>query len=270
MTARRLAVLSLAGVAACATPSQVRRVETHVAMVEQEQARADSARAADLTRITAQQQQLMDSLLAGIRLVQQNVATMGRETSSQFTELRREMLALGEATNINTAKLNQFRSDIESAMAAPPPAAAPAQADTNRSATPATDTSGARMPSDDQLYSTGRKALDMGAVNAAQSAFQQLIQSYPTSPLMPNALLSLANTFDPATPDSASFYYTQVVNNFSDSQQAPTALYKLAGIALRRTPPDVGAAKAYYQQIIDRYKTSPEYELAVENLKKLP
>ncbi len=62
MTSGRLALLALTGVAACATPAQVQRVETRVAVVEREQARGDSARAADLARITASQQQLMDSL----------------------------------------------------------------------------------------------------------------------------------------------------------------------------------------------------------------
>ena len=41
----------IAGVAACATPGQVRRVETQVLVGQREQQRADSARGAELARL---------------------------------------------------------------------------------------------------------------------------------------------------------------------------------------------------------------------------
>ncbi len=267
MTGRRLAVLALAGVAACATPAQVQRVETRVAVVEREQARGDSARAADLARITVTQQQLMDSLVAGMQQLQQSVATSGRETASQFTEVRREMLQLAESLNLNTAKLNQFRTDLESAAAAAASAAAPPPAvDTSHADSTAADSTHQAIPTADALYSMGQRSLNMGAINAAQMAYRQLVKTYPTSPLMPKALLSLGESF--SQPDSASYYYNQVVSNFADSPQAATALYKLGGIAEQKG--DITGAKAYYQRIVDQYKTADEYDLAVQWLKQHP
>ncbi len=178
------------------------------------------------------------------------------------------MLQLAESMNLNTAKLNQFRSDLESAAAAAAAAAVPASArDTLTADSTRADSTRQAVPSDDALYAAGQRAIIMGAVNAAQSAYRQLIQSYPTSSLMPKALLQLGESFT-NQPDSSSFYYNQVVSNFADSPQAPTALYKLGGIAEQRG--DIAGAKAFYQRIVDQYKTADEYDLAVQWLKQHP
>ena len=63
MISRRTALTGLLVVAAgCATPGQVRRVETQLLVLRTETARRDSVRAADLARIIRLEQSLIDSL----------------------------------------------------------------------------------------------------------------------------------------------------------------------------------------------------------------
>ena len=66
-----LVALAAMGAAGCATKGAVRRVETEVAIFRAQQARADSARAAELGRIIALQQRILDSLHASREAVRQ-------------------------------------------------------------------------------------------------------------------------------------------------------------------------------------------------------
>ena len=61
---RAVAAACLAGVAACATPAQVQQVEAQVNVLRAETRRSDSASAAQLRQILVLQQQMMDSLAA--------------------------------------------------------------------------------------------------------------------------------------------------------------------------------------------------------------
>ncbi|MBP2647576.1 MAG: hypothetical protein H6Q77_1200, partial [Gemmatimonadetes bacterium] len=61
---RAVAAACLAGVAACATPAQVQQVETQVNVLRADTRRSDSASAAQLRQILVLQQQMMDSIAA--------------------------------------------------------------------------------------------------------------------------------------------------------------------------------------------------------------
>ncbi|HEX3928546.1 MAG TPA: tetratricopeptide repeat protein [Gemmatimonadales bacterium] len=256
-----------AGLAACATPAQVERVEAHVGVLEQHEAHADSVRAAESARVMAAQQRLLDSLAMSVRALQDNIAAGGRENEAHFSDVRRLIATLADASNATQARVNQAIAqmdarDMQMAAAAATP---PASNDTTHSA----GTTAPLSPSADALYEQGRTDLLKGSNTSAQMVFHSLIQTYPTSPFVPAALLGLGESFDPAQPDSARAYYQQVVKTYPDSAAVP--LYKLAQIEERRTPPNLVAAKAFYQQIVtDRYKSSDVYGLAVDWLQKHP
>lgn len=244
---------------ACATPGQVRRVETQVAILERSQARADSARAAELTRIIAAQQRGMDSMMALSHALERN----GRDNMAEFTEVRRSLLALQELSGQSQRRLSELRNQLEVRGAEPPVTVSPA--DTTRSVgLPPV----ASQPSAEAIYAAARGQSQQGAMMSARLGFRRLLELYPTSPLAPDATYGLADTFDPAVPDSARVYYSEVVAKYPTSSRTPTALFKLGKLAERRQ--DRSAARAHYQQVINRYPQSDEAKLARDALRLLP
>lgn len=244
--------------AACATPGQVRRVETQVAVLERTQARADSARAAELTRIIAMQQRSMDSLVALSRQLQQG----GRDNQAEFTEIRRSLLVLQELSGQSQRRLSDLRNQLE-VRSAEPPAVVPGDTTTPGAGQPPVN-----QPSADAIYSAARGQAQQGAMTSARFGFRRVLELYPTSPLAADATYGIADTFDPAQPDSARVYYSEVVTKYPRHARAPTALFKLGKLAERK--PDRVAARTYYQQVIDRYPQSDEAKLARDALRALP
>lgn len=258
MRARVAMPLLLLG-AACATPGQVRRVETQVAVLERTQARADSARAAELTRIIAMQQRGMDSLMSLSRALERN----GRDNMAEFTEVRRSLLVLQELSGQSQRRLSELRNQLEVRGADPAPQVTPG--DTTQ---PVAGQPPVNQPSADAIYAAARGQSQQGAMTSARFGFRRLLELYPTSSLAADATYGIADTFDPAQPDSARVYYTEVVTRFARSARAPTALFKLGKLAERK--PDRPAARAYFQQVIDRYPQSDEAKLARDALRALP
>ena len=83
---------------------------------------------------------------------------------------------------------------------------------------------------------------------------------------MPDALFLLGKSYDPMLPDSARLYYARVAKEYPASLRAPTALYKLGNLELRAG--NTKAARAYWQQIVDKYKLSDEYGSAQDRLRE--
>jgi tol-pal system protein YbgF len=242
----------------CATPGQVRRVETQVAALERSQARADSARAAELTTIIAMQQRGMDSLAALARVLARN----GRDNQAEFTEVRRSLLTLQELAGQSQRRLSELRNQLEVRGADPTVVSAPGDT------TPRAATTAPPAASAEAMYQAARAQSQQGSVMSARLGFRRLLDLYPTSPLAPDATYGLADTFDPAQPDSASVYYSAVVAKYSKSSRAPMALFKLGKLAERRQ--DRAGARSYYQAVVDRYPQSDEAKLARDALRALP
>jgi TolA-binding protein len=97
---------------------------------------------------------------------------------------------------------------------------------------------------------------------------QTLLQTYPTSTLVPEAVFMMGRSYDPAEPDSARAYYIRTWKAYPESPRAPTALYKLGMLELRAQ--NTAAARAYFQQIVDKYPSSDEIGLARQSLRENP
>ncbi len=88
------------------------------------------------------------------------------------------------------------------------------------------------------LYYVGRDALQQGKqrkdrrlVQEAVGYFKELIQSYPDSPLVPDAYLQLAeHFFDENNLYYAKTYYEQIIHNYPNSPMYNYALYKLGWV----------------------------------------
>lgn len=264
-TALLVFVLGLAS--ACATPGQVRRVETQLAMMQREQERRDSVRAAELSAIIQLQRVVLDSLDRTGR----QLASVKGEMSSEFVEVRRNFLQVQQLLGQSQAQLSRLRAEIEARQDAAPPVdtapAGPATPGTGRPTPPAT-TPSAGVPSAEQLYVTAQGQLQQGARGAARTAYRDLLRLHPTSSRVPDAFFGLAQTFEGEQADSAAVYFREVATNFADSPRAPRAMYKLGVMAEARG--DVAEARSWYQRVVtDRWRGTDDYSLAEERLRRL-
>jgi tol-pal system protein YbgF len=249
-------------VAGCATSGAVRRVETEIAVLRAVTARQDSARAAELARVIALQQRIMDSLGGVGEAVRQIRAEVGPELLS----IQQQLAEVQELTGQSQRRLSEIRRQIDDRMQTfavdtgpRPPAgdstAAPPTPGPGPSATP------------DQLYQTSLQQLQRGSMGTARLGFQEFLRLYPTHAQAADALHHLAETFAVQAPDSAASYHGQVVERFPRSSRASTSLYKLGLLAEQRGDRD--AARAAYQRVLRDYPRSDEADLARQKLAAL-
>lgn len=265
MTAMRrvLPAVLLALLAGCATSGAVRRVETQVTVLRVETARRDSARAAELERVIALQERLLDSL------VQTQVALRAfrNATGSDITEITRQLVQIQELTGQSQQRLSQLRADLDARYQSGllvPGAGQPAPAGGDTSAAPA----GPPPASALQMYESARLQMTRGSLGTARMGFQQYLATWPDDARVPDALYQIGETFIVENPDSAATYYTRVLEQHPTSARAPTALYKLGLLAERRN--DLGAARAAYERLLRDYpRASDEVALARDRLNAL-
>jgi tol-pal system protein YbgF len=261
MRSRRilLGAAGLAGLAACATSGDVRRVQNEVVLLRAESARQDSARAVRLGEIIRLQRRIMDSLGLAVR-------SLRGDTQQDLYNIEQQLVQLQELTGQSQQRLTELRTQLEArgaeisaVSATPPPQAAPG--DTTRPAGPAPAATA------DEMYEASVAQLRRGSTATARTGFRQLLQAYPTSARVPDAVYFLGQSFAAESPDSAAGYYKQVVERHPQSPRASAALYNLGLLAERRK--DGAGAKNAYQRVIQEYPRSGEAALARDRLKAL-
>jgi tol-pal system protein YbgF len=252
-----------AAAAACASPSDVRRVQTEVAMLRAETTRQDSVRAARLAEIIRVQQRLMDSLEA-TRVALRNLRG---ETQQDFYKVEQQLVQLQELTGQSQRRLSELRTQLEAreAQIAASPGAAGAPGDTGAAAPPSPDA--ASTATADQIYEASVAQLRRGSTATARTGFRQLLQNHPTSERVPDALYFMGQSFAAENQDSAAAYYTQVAQNHPQSTRAPAALYNLGLLAERRK--DTAGARDAYQRVLKQYPRADEAALARDRLRAL-
>ncbi len=259
MTHRAAPLLLLATglAAACATPGQVRKLETQMAVQQREQERRDSTNAALLRQIIANQRATLDSL----ENTRRQVSVAKGETSAETLQLQRQILNLQEQIQQSNQRMSDYLAQIDArqAMQVRPPADSDTLAATDGGATPTAV----------QMLEAGNSQLRRGATTTARAAFQQLLETHPMSPLVPDALFGIAETYATTQPDSAEAYYREVARNYATSSRAASAMFKLGTRAQERG--DLRAARSWYSQVAtDQYRGTAEYDLARDRLRQLP
>jgi tol-pal system protein YbgF len=251
-----VAFFLLLSVAGCATKGQMQRIETQLAMQQREQERRDSTMRAMMEDVIGNQRSTLDSLESTRRAI-----TLAKgENSAEVVELQRAILALQENLNQSNRRLNEFYAQLdarESAMQ-------PVQLDSTGAPLPGRPASGI------QMLEAGQLQLNRGAMTTARAAFQELLTTYPTSTLAPDALYGIAQTYEgSAKPDSATAYFREVAQNYPDSPRAPSAMFKLGDQA--QAAGDLATAKRWFQQVASaKYRGAPEYNVAQQRLRQLP
>jgi TolA-binding protein len=274
MTSRRVALVIMLGLGACATPGQVRRVETQVAVLQREHERRDSARADELSRIIAMQGRIIDSLAA----VSTSLGMVKGELSGEFVEVRRQLLTVQTLQGQSQARLSELRAQLEARQDALETAGNVAQDSTPTTTrapggvpVPATTPAGGAgvVPSADQIFQQSQAQLNRGSAATARAGFRELLRLHPLSPRVADAMFGIGQSFEGSQPDSALVYFRDVAQNFPESERAPQAMFKLGDAAQRAG--DLVAAKQWFTRVaVDRYRGTSEHDLAVARLRQLP
>lgn len=272
MFTRRAALLVALGLGACATPGQVRRVETQVAVLQREHERRDSARADELSRIIAMQGRIIDSLAA----VTATLGLVKGELSGEFVEVRRQLLTVQTLQGQSQARLSELRAQLEARQDA-----LESVGGTQRDSVPtegtrppaggATTPAGGAgvVPSADQIFQQSQAQLNRGSAATARAGFRELLRLHPLSPRVADAMFGIGQSFEGSQPDSALTYFRDVAQNFPESERAPQAMFKLGDAAQRAG--DLVAAKQWFTRVaVDRYRGTSEHDLAVARLRQLP
>lgn len=248
----------LAGVAlcialgGCALKSDVKRVETEVVMLRQETARRDSVRAARLTEIINLQQELMDSLGTAVTQTQRTVRAMQGSVSNDLYNVQQQLVQLQELSGQSQQRLSELRAQVEAR-------GQEVARDT------AAEAAGPAPASAEQMYQASLQQLRRGSLTTARLGFRQLVQAYPTSPRVPDALYFIGESFSSDQPDSAVVYYQNIIGSHPGSARVAPSLYKLGLLAEQRG--DTAQARTYYQRVVAEFPRSDEAALARDKLR---
>lgn len=241
-----------AALGGCALKSDVRQVETEVSLLRQETTRRDSARAAQLNEIIANQRTLMDSLGATITETQRVVQAMQGNIANDLYNIQQQLVTLQELSGQSQQRLSELRAQIE----------------TRGQQMAATDTTGAATPgaaSAEQMYQASLQELRRGSMSTARLGFRQLLQAYPDSPRAADALYFIGESFAADTPDSAVVYYQNVIGSHPGSTRVAASLFKLGLIAEQRG--NEAEARDYFERVVNEFPRSDEAALAREKLR---
>jgi len=250
---RRLAPALALAVGACALKGDVRRVETQVAQLRQETARADSARAVSLERRLEEVLVLQRAVLESLSVQQRRLSLAQGELRNDLTDVQRQLVQIQELMGQSQQRLSELRAQFEQRrqQLATQPAVG---GDTARAAPPPAE------PGPEQLYDLGVRQLRGGSPQSARQALEKLLTDYPQHDRVPDALFQLAESWVAASPDSAAKLYQRIAQEHRDSPRAPAALYKLGLMAEQRG--NQQAARVYYNRVIAGYPRSEEAALA--------
>jgi tol-pal system protein YbgF len=243
-----------AGVSGCVTKGDVQQVQDDIALFKAETARRDSARAAQLTQVIQLQQRVMDSLTNSRRAVGQ----LRGDLASDLYNIQQQLVQLQELTGQSQQRLSELRTQLE------------ARGEQISSSTPG-DTATAQptqsSASADQMYEASLAQLRRGSTSTARQGLREMLRTYPTSDRAGDALYFIGQSFAAENPDSAAFYYGQVVQKHPSSSRAASALYNLGLVAERRK--ETRKARESYQRVVQKYPQSDEAALARDRLKAL-
>jgi len=230
--------------AGCATKRDVRTVQDEMSRL--------SARQDSLLRETRRQTQLiLDTLKSGFD-VQRD---LGGETSHRFQQLEQNLSRLEEMINQTQLVVAQLleRLDRTSAM----PGGAPS------------GTTGVASSSDvEDLYQQGQTFLQDQSYATARMAFEQIVTSHASDPRAPDAQFGLAETYaGEGNTDRAVEEFQKVERNWPRHEKAAQSLLRAGVVSLQANRRD--RARDFFQQVRQRYPSSPEAQEADRQLRSI-
>lgn len=246
-----LTLLVCTGVAACATPAQVRRLETQMQIQQAQQARVDSVRAADLARLSTQLRGVLDSMTVMNRAFSDALAQLARNNEADLTQVQNQLTALLAANRTAALSYQTLRSELQN------------QAVTGTVAPTDSSRSG---EGPEALWTAAQNQESIGNLETARGTYTQIITQYPTSDRVSDALFGVGRIFATKNQaDSARTYFKQVFTKYPKAVHAPSAMYQLAVLEERLGNNDV--AQQYYKRVVAEYKDSNEASIAAGKIR---
>lgn len=263
-----LLAIVMASSACFATRNDVRILQEDILSLRAAEARADSARARQLADISNTLNTTLVAVGDSVRELGLRLVTFQGSTRQELYSLGQQLLQLGELMGQSQATMQRFRADIEERNRQQLEQAI-------RGTAPAGDTARAAAApvllaeGPNTMFQIGRDQMQSRAWSAARDAFTRLITDHPTSDLVPDALLNIADAFDAegnyVEGDSV---YRLVQSKYPSHAAAPRSLYKL-GLSLARQKKMPEARKAM-QDVVRLYPRSDESTLANDWLTRNP
>ena len=248
-----LIVPVVSGACFFATKSDFDRLQQDIVGTQAGSSAADSVQRAYLIEVTRSVRTLTDSVNA----LSRRVNAMKTATESDLASMKEDIQQLQDLSGQSEQRLRDMRAAIEDKT---PPAT------TSADSSAAASTAGGPGPA--QLLQAGRDQLLKGGNTAARAAFAELIQKYPRSDLVPEAMFYTAQAYAAERNNDASdAEYASLIQKYPNSPRVPTAMYKRA-LSLQSQKKTV-EAKRLFQDIIKRFPRSDEAALADERLQSM-
>ena len=254
-------VASLLSSACFATRNDVRILQTDVQTLRMEAARADSMRARQIASLITTRNTTLASLSDSVREASMRLGRFLGDTRQELRVVEEQLLQIQELTGQSQRRLQEMRAAFEARndqMAVAASAAVPQPGDTTKVAATVTPAAG---PGPNQLLIAGSDQFRRGSPGTARALFTELLTTYPTSDLAPEAQLYVAETFAAegkrAEADSV---YQVVLAKYPASPKAADALYKW-GLSLE-TQKKCVEAKAAIERVTRQYPQSDAANLA--------
>jgi tol-pal system protein YbgF len=253
-----VAVISVSGACFFATKSDFDQLQQDVVGTRASSNAADSVQRAYLIEVTRTVRTLSDSVNA----LSRRVNAMKTATESDLASMKEDIQQLQDLSGQSEQRLRDMRAAIEDKSTSPPPTG------TSGDTSAAADQPTAGGPGPAQLLQAGRDQLLKGGNTAARAAFAELIQKYPKSDLVPEAMFYTAQAYAAERNNEASdAEYASLIQKYPSSPRVPTAMYKRA-LSLQ-SQKKTAEAKRIFQDIIKRYPRSDEAALADERLQSI-
>ena len=216
-----------------------------------------SVQRAYLIEVTRSMRTLTDSVNA----LSRRVNAMKTANESDLAAMKEDIQQLQDLSGQSEQRLRDMRAQIEDKSTQPAPTSADSSA-----VGAAEPTAGGPGPA--QLLQAGRDQLLKGGNTSARAAFAELIQKYPRSDLVPDAMFYTAQAYAAErNSDAADAEYASLIQKYPNSPRVPTAMYKRA-LSLQAQK-KTAEAKRIFQDIIKRYPRSDEAALADERLQSI-
>jgi tol-pal system protein YbgF len=248
-------VVALATTGCLASKSDIVLLQDEIRTLRAMQARADSAQKAqaDSSRIAT---------LAAITKAQDSLRTLSLRfgafqatVGGELFEMGKQLITIAELAGMSSRRIMELRSSME---------------ERGQAMTGGGTTTGSADPGPAQLFLQANTLLQRGSHTAARAGFDELLRRYPDFEEASAALLYIGQSFADEKPPrtaEADSVYLLVSQRYPKSNDAPTALYKLAmSMAAQKK---TAAARTYFRRVVSEYPRSTEAELAADRLRTL-
>ncbi len=254
-----------------ATRNDVRILQGDILTVRREAAMADTARSRQVEQLNARLATSLGSINDSLRSLNARIVATNGDNRSDFRQIREMIIQLSEQVQASQSMITRFQADnerriMEARQAQVVPVPAPTPGDTtvaaNTTATPPQNVP-VETVGPAQLYTEGLDQAKRGNFTAAQAAFEEILEKYPTAEVVPDAMVFLADAYDADNKAArADSLYLRMVQEHPRAPRASTALYKLGNSLARRGRRT--EARAIMERVTKEYPVSVAADLARE------